>query len=203
MYDAIEKGFQIAKGDIFCWLNAGDIYFPWTASAVEETFKKFPSIDWLTGVPCTLHDFSRVEICSYTPIYSQWVIRKGFHNGHRLPLIQQESTFWTQGLWERSDAAEILRGQGRGKGYACDYKLWCRFAQFSKLHTVRSPLAAFAVTPGQISEKHRAQYFRECGVPFVPARPNQALHQMFKLLSVIRARRSVFAGAKPPAAESK
>lgn len=192
MYDAIQKGFQKCSGEIFCWLNAGDIYFPWTGSVVEETFRCNPRIQWVTGVPCTLHDSRSVEICSYIPVYYQSVIRKGLHNGWHLPLIQQESTFWTRDLWNRAAAACILMGQGRGRGFACDYNLWRRFAEFERLYTVRSPLAAFAITPGQISEKHRVQYFQECGVSHVPPKPNWFLHQIFKLTSIIRTRESVF-----------
>ncbi len=192
MYDAIQNGFSRAVGDIQCWLNAGDLYFPWTGSVVEETFRTNRRIQWLTGVPCTLYSAKQVESCSYTPIYHQSIIRKGFHNGCHLPLIQQESTFWTRDLWNRSSGSAILKGQGRGKGFACDYKLWRRFAEYEKLYTVRSPLAAFAVTPGQISEKHRVKYFEECGVSHVPEKPNWVFHQLFKIVSVACTRNAVF-----------
>ena len=32
-YDAINKGFNLAVGDIFAYLNSDDIYFPWTLNA--------------------------------------------------------------------------------------------------------------------------------------------------------------------------
>lgn len=37
MYDAIAKGFKLASGDIFCWLNSDDMYMPWTLRAVSNS----------------------------------------------------------------------------------------------------------------------------------------------------------------------
>ena len=35
-YHAIQKGFDVADGEIMAWLNGDDIYHPWTLSIVEE-----------------------------------------------------------------------------------------------------------------------------------------------------------------------
>ena len=40
-YDAISKGFAMATGDILCWLNSDDIYFPWTMRVVARIFVGF------------------------------------------------------------------------------------------------------------------------------------------------------------------
>ena len=40
MYDAIAKGFRLAKGEIYCWLNSDDMYMPWTCLAIEKIFKE-------------------------------------------------------------------------------------------------------------------------------------------------------------------
>ena len=55
-YDAISKGFAMATGDILCWLNSDDIYFPWTMRVVARIFVDFPQIDWIMGVRCELRD---------------------------------------------------------------------------------------------------------------------------------------------------
>lgn len=165
LYDAIAKGLSRAKGDIFCWINAGDTYMPWTLSVVEKVFAANPDIEWISGVPSIFFEEQQtLELSMIPPAFNRWVIRKGYHNGRDLPYLQQESMFWRRSLWERSGADRLLRGQGRGKGYAMDYHLWKLFAQHAELKTVRSVLAAFSVAEGQISEKFRAEYSRECGV---------------------------------------
>lgn len=78
MYDAISKGFKMAKGDILCWLNSDDIYMPWTLKVVEHVFQN-TDIDWCTGVPTQINENGEM----YFPIktfvtYPQFCIRKGF-----------------------------------------------------------------------------------------------------------------------------
>lgn len=78
MYDAISKGFKMAKGDILCWLNSDDIYMPWTLKVVEHVFQN-TDIDWCTGVPTQINENGEM----YFPIktfvtYPQFCIRKGW-----------------------------------------------------------------------------------------------------------------------------
>ena len=192
MYDAIAKGFTLASGDILGWLNSGDIYHSWTLSTVERVFQLYPDVEWITGIPSILHaDRNVLEVGQFAPVYIRGLVCRGWHDGARLDFIQQESTFWRRSLWERSGAAQLLAGKGRGSGYATDYMLWKRFAQFAQLHTVASLLASFAVTPGQISERHRRAYFAECGVRDIPARTNRWNMILFRLYSALMARRCI------------
>ena len=41
--DAINKGFIKAKGDIICWLNSDDIFFPQALDQVRQKFLEYPS----------------------------------------------------------------------------------------------------------------------------------------------------------------
>ena len=60
MYDAISKGFKMAKGDILCWLNSDDIYMPWTLKVVEHVFQN-TDIDWCTGVPTQINENGEIK----------------------------------------------------------------------------------------------------------------------------------------------
>ncbi len=164
-YDAVQKGFAKAKGDILGWINAGDFYLPWTLRTVERVFEKYPEVEWITGIPAINYSAQGlIALWVVAPVYSQTLIRRGWHNGRDLPHVQQESTFWRRSLWDRAGGATLLKGQGRGKGYATDFHLWRRFAEHAPLKTVSCQLAAFSIMPGQITERLRDRYFQECGV---------------------------------------
>lgn len=48
--DALLKGFSIAKGDIFCWLNSDDMYAsPMILEKVSQIFLKYPQVDIVFG----------------------------------------------------------------------------------------------------------------------------------------------------------
>jgi len=47
--EAINKGLNIAKGDIIGWINSDDTYLPGAVNKVVEIFKKNPEIDLLYG----------------------------------------------------------------------------------------------------------------------------------------------------------
>jgi glycosyltransferase involved in cell wall biosynthesis len=192
LYDAIQKGFSRCQGDILAWINAGDAYLPWTLHTVERVFAAHPEIEWITGVPCLYYEKAGLfAAAQFTPIYAREPIRRGWHDGHRLAVLQQESMFWRRSLWERTAGADVLRGNGRDRGLASDYHLWRRFADHAPLHTVCSPLAAFTITPGQISERHRVEYFADMGVSTRCFRPSRALMMAFRVYSLLALRRSL------------
>ncbi|RYD41045.1 MAG: glycosyltransferase, partial [Verrucomicrobiaceae bacterium] len=49
MYDAINRGFRKAKGDIVAWLNCDEQYLPGTLDSVARYFTEHPEIDILFG----------------------------------------------------------------------------------------------------------------------------------------------------------
>ena len=40
-YHAIQKGMSLATGEVISWLNADDIYFPWTLDRVNFFLQNF------------------------------------------------------------------------------------------------------------------------------------------------------------------
>jgi len=49
MYDAINKGLKIAKGNILAYLNCDEQYLPRTLQYVIDYFNKYPDIDFIYG----------------------------------------------------------------------------------------------------------------------------------------------------------
>jgi glycosyltransferase involved in cell wall biosynthesis len=49
MYDAVNKGMRQATGDILCYLNSDDLYFPWTLEVVVDAFRRWPGADVVFG----------------------------------------------------------------------------------------------------------------------------------------------------------
>lgn len=156
-YAAISKGFQYASGDIYCWLNADDIYMPWTFSVVRKIFEQFPEISWITGSPSYLDTEGQlVRVQAKVPAIPQRYIANGWYQKTLGAYLQQESMFWRKDLWH---AAGGLNPTYR---FAADFELWTRFAAHTDLVPVDIPLAAFRMRPGeQRSSRQEAAYLSD------------------------------------------
>ena len=60
---ALNKGFERATGDILCWINSSDMYYPWTLRTVAEVFTQLPGVEWITGVASWFDVGGRHEAC--------------------------------------------------------------------------------------------------------------------------------------------
>ena len=47
--DAVHKGFERARGEIFAWLGADDIYLSWRGSTGVEALMARPEVDVIYG----------------------------------------------------------------------------------------------------------------------------------------------------------
>jgi glycosyltransferase involved in cell wall biosynthesis len=95
MYNAINKGFARASGDIFCYLNSDDTYLPGTLKKVVDCFAS-EAVDLCFG-DCIYVDSDDRELFRYTGVdlpYS-WIARLG-----RMPFAQP-TAFWTRALFEK------------------------------------------------------------------------------------------------------
>jgi glycosyltransferase involved in cell wall biosynthesis len=93
MYDAINKGMRLARGDILCYLNSDDLYFPWTLEAVVEAFDQHPEADLVCGDALGVFDESGAEDLRFQPVAR---FENLLHGGHLI----QPSVFWRRRVYE-------------------------------------------------------------------------------------------------------
>jgi glycosyltransferase involved in cell wall biosynthesis len=160
-YDAIQQGFDRSTGEIMAWLNADDLYFPWTLQVVGEIFATYPDVEWLISLnPGNWNE--RGILCGTTSRegYTKVLFDRGLllrlpgrRAGH---FIQQESVFWRRRLWDR--AGGRLSSEHR---LAADFELWARFFQQAPPYGVKAVLSGFRRHGQQRSQVLRDQYFDE------------------------------------------
>ncbi|MFT4802966.1 MAG: glycosyltransferase involved in cell wall biosynthesis [Psychroserpens sp.] len=144
MYDAINKGFSKSSGEIMCWINSDDVLWEGSLFYVAEIFKSKIKIQWLQGYPSVINEKGKL-VYQRDPVYSKYHFYL-FRYIKNFSFIQQESTFWSRGLWEKAGSALSL-----DLSLAADFELWMRFFEMEKLYCTKQQLAAFRIREGQKS----------------------------------------------------
>ena len=156
MYEAINKGFTMATGEIMCWINSDDILWPNSLHNVRCAFVNNPNVHWLQGFPTVIDEKGEV-IFKRAPVYSKFYFYLLNHL-KSFSFIQQESTFWTKVLWEK--AGGYLSSDYQ---LASDFDLWMRFFNIEKLYCTKTTLGAFRSRKGQQSS-NKDLYLKEASL---------------------------------------
>ena len=147
MYDAIAKGFALATGEIFGYLNADDLLEAGALERVGRFFAANPQVSLIYHEDTVLVDgwkFPNVRqpggICT-------------------ADLLNQHILF-QDGVFFRRSAYEAVGGVRRDLRLAGDYDLWLRLSGHCRF--VRRPghVSCFRIRPGQLSLDLQA-YYRE------------------------------------------
>jgi glycosyltransferase involved in cell wall biosynthesis len=181
MYDAIEKGFYQANGQVFAWLNSDDKYLPWAVKTAVEWLSR-TGIQWVTGMHGFWDEAGRLKrVAPIQPHYRQKWLQRGWYHGKALGWVQQESTFWTASLWEKAG------GFPSDIQMAGDYYLWKQFADHAELITIPTLVAGIRKHPEQISADRDA-YFAEIDGPhpvFAKVLSKSRLHFIYSLSQIV------------------
>jgi glycosyltransferase involved in cell wall biosynthesis len=160
-YDAINKGFALTSGEIMGWLNADDVYAPNALSVVEDVFRLFPAVEWLTStLAVTANERGQIHNVRRVAVFD----RRAFYRGFNLPrigehasnFIPQESTFWRRSLWNR-----VGGGLDASLEFAGDFDLWARFYDEAELWGVRALVGILRSQPLQKSRVGYEPYMTE------------------------------------------
>jgi glycosyltransferase involved in cell wall biosynthesis len=155
-YDAINKGMRLATGDVLAWLNADDIYFPWTLKTVARVFNDYPQVDWISGMSAFI-DNSGNLLNIYNTINARpsALLARGYFRKNLYGYLQQESMFWRRDLWNKAGGLDLQYK------LAADFELWTRFARYSDHVTIGLPLAGFRLRADSRSKANEDKYYSE------------------------------------------
>lgn len=134
---AIAEGLERVSGEIVCWLNADDYYFPGALDRVEACFAEDPNLDVVYGD--AIHVTEEGFFLSYFPPIQEFDARKLT----RTCFICQPACFVRRSAYER------VAGVNPSLVYTMDWDLWCRLARAGvKFRYLPEPLAAVRYYPG-------------------------------------------------------
>ncbi len=133
--DAINKGFRLAKGDIFAWLNSDDMYMPCAVARAVQALGSAEKPKLVYGGCLNFREGERRASAYLPPPYDAEKLR------HRL-YINQPSSFWTRSMWEAAgELDETLH-------YVLDWQWFIRASQVGEFVTVPDHLALYRYHAG-------------------------------------------------------
>ena len=120
--DAINKGFQIASGDILAWLNSDDTYASGALAAVVKAYRERPFM-WCFG-NCRNIDENDREIRKLITKYKIFESKR--YSYKRLlskDFISQPAVFFTRNVYQEMGPLDL------NCHYSMDYDYWLRIGK--------------------------------------------------------------------------
>ena len=149
VYYAIKKGFEHSTGEIMAWIGSDDMYHPRSFFTVAQIFSECPKVSWLLGAQTNYDKKSRTVGVERSPYFNHLSFLL-----HDFQWVQQESTFWRRGLYEK------VGGIGTDYKLAGDFDLWMRFSRHEKMYITDALIGGFRHSEDQLS-KNLDLYFSE------------------------------------------
>lgn len=114
---ALNKGFAMAQGEVIGWLNADDLYEPWTIAGVLHHFQADPRLDLLYGLALVVDGDGRFVRVAPQP-------RERMTDLYRFPnFLHQPAVFFRRSLFDRFGFLD------ESLYFALDYEYWLRIGR--------------------------------------------------------------------------
>ncbi len=136
--DAINKGLQIAQGEIVAWLNSDDVYLPGAMSAVAKAWMAYPNSLIVGDVINFDEETGKEEL-----VHQQGITLEKFIDfwSEPRPSWHQPGLFFPRVAWQRVGPLD------ESLWYAMDYDLMCRLLQYYPVVYLDQVVAKFRKHP--------------------------------------------------------
>ena len=131
--DAVNKGFGVARGDVFAWLNSDDTYLPGAIGEAVACLQDHREIGMVYGHAFYIDENGGI----LAPYPTGSTDLKGLRRG--VTTIPQQAMFFRSKLWR------MVGPLDPSFYYAMDYDLWVRIAEVSPIALYRRPWANFRI----------------------------------------------------------
>jgi glycosyltransferase involved in cell wall biosynthesis len=146
--DALNKGFAMAGGSVFGWLNADDLYLPGAVRLAVEALRESGAGLVYGGYRVLREDGSTAfDLPAHPFDYPALLEEKNY--------VPQPSAFFLR------EAFEAVSGLDPRYHYGLDYDLWLRIAQRFDVTVVDELLSCFRFHPEAKSGKEADRFFPE------------------------------------------
>lgn len=154
--DAINRGWQRARGRWLAWLNSDDLYEPGALQHVREAIAAHPDARWIVG-GFRIINAQGQRVGWLHSAYKNALLR---HYSYPLLLseniIPQMSVFIREDLWREAGPLRV------DDPTTFDYEYWLRLGQIAAPHIIREPLSVFRYhDESKTGRNLRVQFQRE------------------------------------------
>jgi glycosyltransferase involved in cell wall biosynthesis len=148
---AINKGFELATGDIYAWINSDDFYLPGAFAKIAGCFDSDPAVRFVVGAGDVVSmDQKFLKHIPAHPLDAQ-----ALSNWSNDTWVMQQSCFWSAGLWKKAG------GVDENLHLLFDYDLWFKFSKLCPTTVLQDKLAAMRFYPEiktvRLREKNAAE----------------------------------------------
>lgn len=139
--DAMEKGFKLARGDIFCWLDSDDIYLPGTIKKVMDVFAKHENVGVVFGNMYINNETGKIIDYSKRTVFDiEALIYRGM-------IMSPQATFW------RSNLHREVGGIDKKYLRCADYDFFIRLGlSKTKFYFLNDFLAIYRIHADQLTK---------------------------------------------------
>jgi glycosyltransferase involved in cell wall biosynthesis len=145
----VNRGFELARGEIVAWINADDFYLPGAVRKAVETFLDAPEV--------------ALVYCNYLDVDADSVeiARRKSRQCTAAELVDESNWVPHQTAFFRRDALAAVGFLDPRYELVQDWELWIRLAKQFPIRYVDDCWAAFRLSAGQRSDAKKYTYWRE------------------------------------------